>query len=647
MKKIIAPLAILLSLAACSDKTDIRKVTEKVIENAPAYVDYGHYAGSVFTQSLAEYVATTGSAKYRRMAESIVDGFLDGSLKGSGSFISYYTGGTLIPEMVRIGYGKAADLSAEAARRMWEEQARNRDGIMLPPWNGAAEKNALFVDCVLAVTPYMLYAGLLENNQEYVDYAAWMALKTYEDLYDPSSGLVNQARAIRWMPEGQVTEDCWSRGNGWLSMGLAALLRDLPEDNRYRADIERISKDFFEAVLRWQDGDGLWHQEMTWHDSYVEISGTGLLLYGIGRAIEAGVLDRETALPAFRKGIAGMLRYVDGAGNVCNTCSGCLAWGDGTKAAYASHDYYCNERHAFGPVVFALTQALSLGIRKIDTGLGAETAGKIPACHARHIAERKGDIAWENDRAAFRIYSQEVKAKVSSGVDFWGKRVDYPILEQWYALNDKGENYHTDRGQGCDFYAVGKNRGLGGIGVWTGDELLVPEPYTGFEIIRDEPSGIAIRLDYPAIEKDGATYLLSEKIEMVLGTPFYKKTISLKTEGVSDVKIAVGLTDFGKAEVTENTGDGVLTLMEELFPSESVEPGKDGILACSVIPDPSRAAGFAAYGKDRLVLMDAGAEAVCYVGAGWGKDLRITNPQKRWPGILKDNSFETLDKKYK
>ena len=645
MKRIISITAALLGLLACSQKTDLRTVTESVIDRAPAYLDYLQYQGCVFTQSLAEYAIQTDSKKYRSMAEGIIDSFMDAPLREKGSFICYYIGGTLVPEMVRSGYTKAADFSAAAAARMWAEQNRNIDGVMLPPWKDM-NKDALFVDCVLAVTPFLLYQGLNEGNTEYVDYAAWMALKTYEDLHDTESGLVNQARAIRWMPEGQVTEDCWSRGNGWLAMGLAALLRDLPKDNRYRSDIERISKDFFEAVIRWQDEDGLWHQEMTWHDSYVEISGTGLLLYGIGRAIEAGVLDRATALPAFKKGIEGMLRYVDADGNVCNTCSGCLAWGDGSKAAYAAHDYFCNEAHAFGPVVFALTQALSLGIRKVDTELGAETAGKIPACHVRHIAERKGDIAWENDRAAFRIYSQEVKSKVSSGVDFWGKRVDYPVIEEWYAMNGKGANYHVDRGQGCDFYAVGKNRGLGGVGVWTGEELLVPEPYASYEILKDEEGGVAFVLDYPEIEKDGVKYLLSEKIEMVLLTPFYKKTVTLKADGAPEARIAVGLTDFGKAEVSQEPETGVLSLIEELFPTESVYPGTDGVLACAIVPDPSKAAGFASSGSDRLVLLDPSEPAVCFVGAGWGKDLRISNPFKRWQPILRDNTFEKLKQIY-
>ena len=627
-------------LAGCASGTDLQTIAEAVIDCSESHVDYTHYAGSVFTQALAEYAACTGSRT--DMAEAITDRFLEGSLVGTGSFISYFTGGTLVPEMVLQGYGKAAGLSASTARRMWEEQARNRDGVMLPAWTNPHEKNSLFIDCVLAATPYLLYAGLAENKPEYLDYAAWMTLKTFEDLRDPESGLVHQARAVMWMPEGQVTEDCWSRGNGWGAMALAALLKDLPKDNRYRSDVENLSRNFFEAVLRYQDPEGLWHQEMTYPDSYPEISGSGLLLYGIGRAIEAGVLDRSR-LSAFRKGIEGMLTYVDANGNIGNTCSGCLAWGDGSKDAYAAHEYYCNERHAFGPVLFALTEALSLGIRKVVTDLGRNLERKRPECRVRFVRERKGDIAWENDLAAFRIYSQEVKDKVSSGVDYWGKRVDYPIIDEWYALNDKGLDYHTDRGQGRDFYAVGKNRGTGGLGIWTETGLLVPEPYESFSILEDRPERVAFEVTYPPIETEKASYTLSELIEMVPGTSFFRKTPSLQITGEGSGRIAVGLTDFGAAKVS--TGKGVLSLMEDLSPAEATEG--DGTIACAVIADPEACLGFETAGKDHLMLLNPASGSACYVGVAWDRDLRHEHLRTQWADILRKNTWRDLETRYR
>lgn len=624
--------ALALCAMACSNATRLEPLADAVVEKAGKYIDYGHYTGVVYTQALTEYFLETG--RYGGRVQTLAQAFASGERQGYGSFVNYASGGNFLAELAAMGQESLLPVVEETAEKMWKEQPRNAVGLMIPAWC-EQEKDPIFIDCVLAATPFFLYAGLAQGNKDYVDYAAYMTLKTFEQLRDANTGLVHQARAVMGLERGQMTEDCWSRGNGWGAMALAALLKDLPRDNPQRVRVEALAADFFRAVARYQDPDGLWHQEMTLEDSYPEISGSALLLYGTGRAIEAGVLPRKEFLPVFEKGLKGLLRYVDAEGNIANTCSGCLAWGDGSKAAYAAHEYYTNEPHAFGPVLFALMEAHALGIDSVKGQPGAETVGKIPACHVRRVPERKGDIAWENDRAAFRVYSQEVKDKVSSGVDYWGKRVDYPIIEQWYALNDKGLDYHTDRGQGRDFYAVGKLRGLGGSGVWTGNRLLVPEPYIQYEILKETPEAVAFRLEYPAIEDGGYTYRLSETIEMVLGTPFFKKTPVLET-GDPGAKIAIGLTDFGKAEV--KVQGGALALFEDL--------GADGLLAGAVVAD--RPCGTGSEGQDRLLLLDPDGNTSAFVGVAWSGDIRWRNLPDEWYTLSFDEAaYEKLSQLYK
>ena len=628
-------------LCSCTNAgTDIRKVAETVADKGSGYVDYGQYAGTVYTQALATFAVTARASGYLDMAKDIAADFVSGERKGGGSFISYDTGGTLLPFLAWNGYEEAAATAGETAKRMWEGQLRNKDDVMIANWDGLYEKNALFADCVLAVTPYFLYDGLVEGNSEYLDYSAFMAVRTYEDLRDAESGLIHQARAVNWLEEGEMTEDCWSRANGWLSLGMGALMKDLPKDNPNYVKVAECASEFYSACLGYQDEEGLWHQEMTWPDSYPEISGSALILYGIGCGIRAGVLDRRTFLPAFKKGLEGMLKYIDEDCNICNTCSGCLTYGDGSKAAYASHPYWTNEVHAFGPVLLALTAALELGIRKVDARMGENTVGRIPLCHVRHIAERKGDIAWENDMLAFRIYSREVMHKVSSGVDFWTKCVDYPVLEHWYELDGNGGSYHTDSGEGYDFYAVGRNRGIGGIGIWTGSELAVPEPYLSYDIVEDGPERLEFNLHYPDIAVGGDSISLSENISMVLGTRFYRAVIHADSNLGREMTVAVGLTDFGNAEAEYDAGKGTLSIIETI--SED-----DGAVAGAIVPCPGDFAGFASYGQDRLVLLrTAGNPITVYVGAAWSKDQRMEHMNSRWPALVEANGWNELNAIY-
>ena len=643
MKKIfLVAVAAVVSLSVSAQKTvSLPEICDAVIERGMKYVDLEDYKGIVFTHGMAELAVSTGSEKRLNDIVAIMKEFEAGKLQGRGSFISYYTGGNAVPVLAWNGVEALRDLAKATAAKMWNEQPKNRDGHMMPPWD--LSKNPVFVDIVLTVTPYLLYSGLLENNQEYIDYAVWMVTSIWDILKDTESGLIHQARSCKGHPEGYITQDCWSRGNGWLSMALASLLKDLPKSHPQRKAVEKIAKDYFTAAFKYQDAEGLWHQEMTWPESYVEISGSSLILYGAGAALQAKVLPKKYMKP-YLNGLKGLMRYIDSKGNVANTCSGCLAYLNGTKADYASHAYYTNEAHAFGPVLLAYAKAIELGVDKLDLDFepGVAFADRAPACHVRFIKERKEDIAWENDKAAFRIYSREVKDKVSSGVDFWTKHVDYPVIEKWYERNAKGENYHTDRGEGYDFYAVGRNRGVGGTGIMSSGGLVVSEPYANYRIYSDTPDLVDFTLSYQPYEVDGRMIYEKKRIRMVLGAYFYEVTSTVETSDGKPAVLAVGLTDFGAAKLEQNAEKGILALTEEI--SE-----KDGSIGGAVVADPKCVKGFADSGKDRLILLNvnSGEPVTYYVGAGWSKDTRFDPFSIKWPRLIEKITYDKLQAIYR
>ena len=634
--------AAVVSLSVSAQKTvSLPEICDAVIERGMKYVDLEDYKGIVFTHGMAELAVSTGSEKRLNDIVAVMKEFEAGKLQGRGSFISYYTGGNAVPVLAWNGVEALRDLAKATAAKMWNEQPKNRDGHMMPPWD--LSKNPVFVDIVLTVTPYLLYSGLLENNQEYIDYAVWMVTSIWDILKDTESGLIHQARSCKGHPEGYITQDCWSRGNGWLSMALASLLKDLPKSHPQRKAVEKIAKDYFTAAFKYQDAEGLWHQEMTWPESYVEISGSSLILYGAGAALQAKVLPKKYMKP-YLNGLKGLMRYIDSKGNVANTCSGCLAYLNGTKADYASHAYYTNEAHAFGPVLLAYAKAIELGVDKLDLDFepGVAFADRAPACHVRFIKERKEDIAWENDKAAFRIYSREVKDKVSSGVDFWTKHVDYPVIEKWYGRNAKGENYHTDRGEGYDFYAVGRNRGVGGTGIMSSGGLVVSEPYANYRIYSDTPDLVDFTLSYQPYEVDGRMIYEKKRIRMVLGTYFYEVTSTVETSDGKPAVLAVGLTDFGAAKLEQNAEKGILALTEEI--SE-----KDGSIGGAVVADPKCVKSFADSGKDRLILLNvnSGEPVTYYVGAGWSKDTRFDPFSIKWPRLIEKITYDKLQAIYR
>lgn len=63
-----------------------------------------------------------------------------------------------------------------------------------------------------------------------------------------------------------------------------------------------------------------------------------------------------------------------------------------------------------------------------------------PLTDARFMPRRE-DIAWENDRIAYRIYGPALAWELNNGFDVWTKRVRYPIVEKWYRL-DEADTLH-------------------------------------------------------------------------------------------------------------------------------------------------------------------------------------------------------------
>jgi hypothetical protein len=98
--------------------------------------------------------------------------------------------------------------------------------------------------------------------------------------------------------------------------------------------------------------------------------------------------------------------------------------------------------------------------------------------YGRFVPEREDDFTWENDKVAFRVYGPSSGGKGPvSGVDPWFKKVDYSIIDKWYANFLQGISYHEDHGEGYDIYHVGPSRGVGGTAIWI-DGVAYPESKT-------------------------------------------------------------------------------------------------------------------------------------------------------------------------
>ncbi len=187
----------------------------------------------------------------------------------------------------------------------------------------------------------------------------------------------------------------------------------------------------------------------------------------------------------------------------------------------------------------------------------------IQIAYSRFVPERTGDYAWENDKVAFRTFGPEAQklaeegidgGTLSSGIDCWLKKVEYPIINKWYKKNQHPDSsYHEDHGEGLDNFHVGTSRGCGGIGYFYNGELHTSKNFIKYKTLSNGPLRTQFMLyyeDWSAGEKT-----VSEKKRITLDANSNLMRIEEYLSGVDTISIGLTLHENDGA-VSMDTGMG-------------------------------------------------------------------------------------------
>lgn len=161
-----------------------------------------------------------------------------------------------------------------------------------------------------------------------------------------------------------------------------------------------------------------------------------------------------------------------------------------------------------GKLIFPASVAAHSSARyKITAGASASAPDTL-VC-GDYYPQRKDDVAWENERSAYRAYGPalEESGEHAYGYDIWTKSVTHPIVSQRY-YNDLecGISFHKDHGDGMDVYAVGPTLGGGTAALIDSlGNIVYPYCYSRYEILDNGPLRFTVRLDY----NSGETRLIS------------------------------------------------------------------------------------------------------------------------------------------
>ena len=253
-----------------------------------------------------------------------------------------------------------------------------------------------------------------------------------------------------------------------------------------------------------------------------------------------------------------------------------------------------------------------------------------PKVALRHD-EPRDDMAWESDRAAFRIYGEGLKktpqAMSSSGIDVWNKKTRALIVEKWYT---KKESYHIDTGEGADFYEVGETLGNGGTAAWAKDTVWRGDNFKSWRMIATGPIRAIFELKYDPWNANGTPVSEIKRIAIDAGSNLYKATSIFSTPKGGDIPYAIGtLKRAGMVGVMSNNNAWAwVTGWGPVAPNG----GGHGELGTAVLIKASSLANWKEAFNHYLALSSAtsGKPVVHYIGAGWTDSGDFPTPQSWW-----------------
>ena len=187
---------------------------------------------------------------------------------------------------------------------------------------------------------------------------------------------------------------------------------------------------------------------------------------------------------------------------------------------------------------------------------------------------RKDDIAWENDRCAYRVYGPALQrtGERSFGTDIWAKNTPDTVVYERYVMDKQGNvdgdkvdekvkseerkmknlsgaaleaqkakikalkaesyeidvttSFHLDHGNGLDPYRVGATLGLGAPSLMIGNQQFLPYCYKTYKILDNGPLRFTVELTYnPSTIEDMQNVVEHRIISLDKGSNFNKMTV--------------------------------------------------------------------------------------------------------------------------
>lgn len=373
-----------------------RKLSEQLLSTRPENYNPKGYRGYVYEQNgrWVNYAVWSLWANCLANARLVQDAALEKRLVdlfepfygpkrkvlSAWRHVDFTVQGALPLEIARLtGDERAMQLGLEQADVQWAPPGAKDPA---PPYNatpfeerqkwfaaGYTDQTRFWIDDMYMITFLQSEAYLATGDRKYIDRAARELCLYLKRLQRPS-GLFYHAEDVPFV---------WGRGCGWMAAAMPMLLKYLPEDSAYRAEILSAYRKTMAALLAHQRPSGLWGQLVDDPESWDETSGSAMFAYAFNEGAKHGWLDAEVYGPAARKAYLALVAKLDEYGNVPGVCTG--------TGAFNSRDYYLKRERVHGDPHGQA--ALSWVCRSL-----METEDAKPRAPTRRLPKPWQDLCW-------------------------------------------------------------------------------------------------------------------------------------------------------------------------------------------------------------------------------------------------------------
>lgn len=229
--------------------------------------------------------------------------------------------------------------------------ARNRPHIM-----------TIWADDLYMSVPFIARMGKLTGDKKYFDFAIKQVEHFNKHLYDPSTGLYFHAY---YNDEDMNGVARWGRCNGWMALGQAELIDNLPTDHPKRKELIKLLLRQIVGYSRYQDSSGMWHQLLDKPASYEESSVTAMFVYAVAKAVNEGWINKSY-LTIAQNGWDALTKKVTANGEVSGICIGTSVYDD--LGYYFNRRAALNDTHGLGPFLMAGAEMIRAKDKLVDIG---------------------------------------------------------------------------------------------------------------------------------------------------------------------------------------------------------------------------------------------------------------------------------------